>query len=124
MPNESKRHVLYLKGYGHDEQMYLACPGKEVAQPDSLEDFNSLPASEFDAGVEAAEAMGLAKRLVQNSCQVRPGHERTTSLFVGCCAATRRTSPRQPVDAVGQRGARDRGSTTSEVGGLFWRLPI
>merc|ERR1711924_105278 len=78
VPNESKRHVLYLKGYGHDEQMDLACPGKEVAQPDSLEDFNSLPASEFDAGLEAAEAMGLAKF-------DRETNEPQT-VFVGCCA--------------------------------------
>ena len=87
VPNESKRHVLYLKGYGHDEQMYLACPGKEVAQPDSLEDFNSLPASEFDAGMEAAEAMGLARRLVPRLAVKfdRETNEPQT-VFVGCCA--------------------------------------
>ena len=88
VPNEAKRHVLYLTGHGHDEQLYVCKPGLLIAQPASLENFLELPVSECDADREASEAMGLATRLVPR-LEVRfprDGDGATQSVFVGCCA--------------------------------------
>ena len=110
------------KGYGHDEQMYLACPGKEVAQPDSLEDFNSLPASEFDAGMEASGSHKGASTLVPRiAVRVRSGHEqRPQTVFVGCCndAPDKAWRALRRCRATGR--SRSRGNTTTRGSGLVY----